>query len=446
MAPIRYSGNYATNWTCGVCETAHTNRDGFTPWDTSDGSIVCEGCITRKFDEALHGFDVKWPARWKNDELDPRNFASFLSAHYINKYLTKRSEIAQRRSIYHPEPLDDLKRGEDYQVCPRCKTFGFLDSDCMDVRCECLASFCFRCGKEVEDIDPLDMAGHWNEQDGCKRLVSPISGEQQGGESGSDGSEEEFIQMTPAKLERLDAAASRFNAAMQGAGAQNQSRLRRYLEATSSLSQVEMTKIWNMMSARPGHGSEDEWTDGERLREQCLMEFLSHVKASEGQEKVTQHEYFHVVEGAYLLLKPIGGIFDMSGLKTRLAACAWLDDRITSVVATDRYDSAAIFVHHDGPDRIIAFDLLYRTLKCYLFVLPYHVVSFDFLGNVADNRHLGIFVQVQERSNPKVDEFCDRTVGDFNALCGLIVNPEVNTFATPDRPVGMYLGSGHGGV
>lgn len=50
----------------------------------------------------------------------------------------------------------------------------------------------------------------------------------------------------------------------------------------------------------------------------------------------------------------------------------------------------------------------------------------------------------KQRSHPKLDEFCDRRVGDFNALCGLIVNPEADTLATPARPVGKYLGSGRG--
>lgn len=233
---------------------------------------------------------------------------------------------------------------------------------------------------------------------------------------------------------------------MQGASAPSQSLLMRYLEGDSSPSQDEMTETWDLMSARPGHVSEDEWLDGERLREQCLVEFLSHVQESRGQRGRTQHEQFHVLKGAYLLLQPIGGIFDMSRLNTRLAACAWLADRIASAGVTDGHSNAAIFDHQDGPDRIMAFNLLYITLKSHVFVLPQHVVSFDFLGNVAERRNLGIFVRVQERSNPKADEFCERTVGDFNALCGLIVNPEVNTFATPDRPVGMYLGSGHGGV
>lgn len=31
----------------------------------------------------------------------------------------------------------------------------------MSVVFRCLASSCFRCGMEVEDIDPLDVVGHW---------------------------------------------------------------------------------------------------------------------------------------------------------------------------------------------------------------------------------------------------------------------------------------------
>ena len=73
---------------------------------------------------------------------------------------------------------------------------------------------------------PLD--AKW---DGCRRTVYPGSGsKQQGGGSGVDGfEEEEFGEARRAILERLDAAASRFNTAMQGASAQNQSLLRRYL-------------------------------------------------------------------------------------------------------------------------------------------------------------------------------------------------------------------------
>lgn len=64
--------------------------------------------------------------------------------------------------------------------------------------------------------------------------------------------------------------------------------------------------------------------------------------------------------------------------------------------------------------------------------------------DVAENRNLDVFVGVQERSDPMADEFCDRRVGDLNALCGLVVNPEVNMLATLDHPVGMHLGSGYG--
>lgn len=440
MAPIQYVGNYAPNWQCGVCKTTHTNQDGFTPWQTPNDGMVCEICIKFQFDQALHGSDAEWPARWGNEELNPRDFASFLSPDYINQYLAKEAEIAAWRRDYQPELLEGLKLGEDYQVCPRCKEFRYLDDDCMVIRCRCLASFCFRCGVEAEDVDGLDREGHWNMRDGCKRYARPESGsEQDGGDSGGSGSEEDS---RSAKLERFDSAVSRFNVAMQGAKPQGFVLLRRFLDADTSLSPYEMTIVWNMVSARPPHLSEEEWNVGKRLRERCLVEFFGHVGASRGKERGIRHEYLHVLHGAYLLLHPTGGIYNMSRLQNRLIACSWLAHRIERVGAMDRQNNVAIFNHHDGPDRIAAFDLLYQTLKGYIFVLPGHVVSFDFLGDEAERRHLGIFVRVRERSSPQVDEFSGKREGKINALCGLIVNPKDDTFATQERPVGMYVGSG----
>ena len=71
----------------------------------------------------------------------------------------------------------------------------------------------------------------------------------------------------------------------------------------------------------------------------------------------------------------------MSRLKTRLAACAWLDGRIRNIGATEGHSNAAIFDNRDGPDRTIAFNLLYVTLECCVVVLPHHVISFDFLAD-----------------------------------------------------------------
>lgn len=105
--------------------------------------------------------------------------------------------------------------------------------------------------------------------------------------SGVYGSEEESGPTSLVILKILDAAASQFNAAMQGASAQNQSLLRRVLKVDASLLQDEMSEIWSMMSARPGNMNEDERTDSERLREQCLLEFLSHVRSSGGQLRDT---------------------------------------------------------------------------------------------------------------------------------------------------------------
>lgn len=99
----------------------------------------------------------------------------------------KHAEVTERRRTYRPELLEALMLGEDCKVCPRRKTSGFVDSDSITVVCRWNSSFCFRCGMH-------------------------------GGESGVDRSEEEeFSESRPAILERLDAAVSRFNTAMQGA-------------------------------------------------------------------------------------------------------------------------------------------------------------------------------------------------------------------------------------
>lgn len=98
----------------------------------------------------------------------------------------KHTEIAERRRTSRPESLEGLMLDEDYQLCHRRKTSGFVDSDFMSVVRRWNSSFCFRCGMH-------------------------------GGGSGVDRSEEEFSKSRPAILERLDAAASCFNTAMQGA-------------------------------------------------------------------------------------------------------------------------------------------------------------------------------------------------------------------------------------
>ena len=258
MAPIQYVGNYASIWQCGVCKTIHTNQDGSTVWQTADVGAICENCIKFQFDKALDGSDAEWPARWGNEELDPRDFASLLSSYYINLYLAKEAEIAAWRRDWQFEPLEDLTLGEDYQVCPRCKEFRYLDSDCMVIRCRCLASFCFRCGVEAEDVDGLDREGHWNMRDGCKRYARPGSGSAQNdGDSGGRGSEEDS---RSAKLKRLDFAVSRFNVAMQGAKPPGFVLLRRFLDVDASLSPYEMTIVWNMVSARPPHQSHQMWS------------------------------------------------------------------------------------------------------------------------------------------------------------------------------------------
>jgi hypothetical protein len=182
-----------------------------------------------------------------------------------------------------------------------------------------------------------------------------------------------------------------------------------------------------------------------RYRERCDRDFLDLVEGSRGQEKVLRHEYFHILDGAHFLLNPIGGIFNMSRLKARLAACAWLDARIASTGSTDRHANTALLELHNGPDRPLAFGLLYDVLSSYVFVLPHQVVSSDFLGDLIQHRRRGVLVQVRRRSVPQSDEHTVKAAGDLNGLCGLIVNPPAilsGLSAASARPAGNYLGTG----
>lgn len=438
------------DWQCSGCGLDYSRREASKPWQTSDGvsqSLVCEACISRQFDKALR-LDGCFPARLRGVELDSRHFKSLLSQNFIDGYFTRYTNTSVKRTGAQAHFLELLRCGVDYQICPGCKSATCLEDerDCKHVVCVCcLTSFCFRCGQDAKDVDLLDVTGHWNERDGCRCFPTPSAGsERDDAEVGFNEPEEESSQDTPAKLERLDAAASRFNAAMQSANARDQVLLRESLEEEKVLSGGEAGEIWTMISAPPRDREEDGWLQDAPYREQCDLEFLRILTNSRGKERDTQHECFHVLGGAYFLLKPIGGIFDMSHLQTRLTARTWLNDRITSAGATDKHNNAAIFEIHDGPDRDIAFRLLRDTLKDYVFLLPRHTISFDTLGDLVERRHLAVFVQVQERRNPQADEFTGRIVGDLNVFCGMIVNPSVDLFVVPGRPVGMYFGGGRG--
>lgn len=68
------------------------------------------------------------------------------------------------------DPLAELTKGKDYQVCPSCtRSFALLDG-CNHISCPCGGSYCFICGQAVEES-----SGHWNSGNLCPRYNHPDS-------------------------------------------------------------------------------------------------------------------------------------------------------------------------------------------------------------------------------------------------------------------------------
>jgi hypothetical protein len=121
MSLLRYSGQQTADWDCCVCSSACTGDYGLSAWTTPDSKLICEICITERFDQALHGSNKDWPVRWGNEELDPHDFTVFLLPNFVSMYLAKDAKIKEGRRQYQPDRLEKMTLGEDYQVCPRYK-------------------------------------------------------------------------------------------------------------------------------------------------------------------------------------------------------------------------------------------------------------------------------------------------------------------------------------
>ena len=81
------------------------------------------------------------------------------------------SSIASRRADHvckEPEAevdaFEGLKRGVDYQKCPKCPAKVELAEACNHMKCICGGQFCFICGQSAEEED-----AHWMRALGCPR-------------------------------------------------------------------------------------------------------------------------------------------------------------------------------------------------------------------------------------------------------------------------------------
>lgn len=199
-------------------------------------NLVCAPCLRSQFLSAQES-ETSYPVKWQTQILHPRAFPLTFDRHFITAYEAKEKEYltpalqrvycecgafvapmvtpdaepswrsmgssklcssckarwclrcAQRchgfglRHRCEPErrmgerrlALGGLKKGEDWQVCPRegCGTIIELVEACNSMVCICGTAFCFICGKEAKEG-----SDHWMEgQEGrCPKWGFPGSG------------------------------------------------------------------------------------------------------------------------------------------------------------------------------------------------------------------------------------------------------------------------------
>ncbi|KAK0945797.1 hypothetical protein LTR29_002653 [Friedmanniomyces endolithicus] len=73
------------------------------------------------------------------------------------------------------DPYKNMKRGKDYQLCPKCDVPVELKAGCNFMTCRCGAWFCYLCGIQLYSNADADRGNHFEEGKPCPRWNQPGS-------------------------------------------------------------------------------------------------------------------------------------------------------------------------------------------------------------------------------------------------------------------------------
>lgn len=467
--PLR---NALFDWHDWECITCCDRQEVGKPWLTKEDAAVCVDCVSGLFIQATQ-HDIHYPARWGPDELDPEDFRAMLGNRIVDNYKRAGRSIAERQRVLEPALVEGLKRGEDYQLCPNCKTAVCLEDGCNHIVCRCGMNFCFICGKEALD----DGSGHWA-PGLCPRYNTIGSGREQYDEDDddeddiSDGEEILFVpavRATPElvhtngppdgeggrgnngamedgsmndgavdddridshQFERLLDASYDFNVAMQTAPAPIPGLLSAFLTSPIlyNTPEVRQSVLNAMNNFHPEYHDAELWAIDQPRRSPLHQDFLNHIVSNPNRRLNNGLQRYVVFEdGIELLRRPVAGFFSMYSLSQRLAACTWLSDRITGPVEEDEQKYFAWLDTLRGDEEGMIDHGLNTHLYDRVFVVRDFAVLFHCL-------HSGILVEV--RAEPSA-EHPGRSEGDLASLCALLVDPE--GFVAPERWPGLHWG------
>lgn len=464
--PLR---NALFDWHDWECITCCDHQEVGKPWLTKEDATVCDDCVSGLFIQATQ-HDIHYPARWGPDELDPEDFRGMLGNRIIDNYKRAGRSIAARQMLQAPVLVEGQKLGEDYQLCPKCKTAVCLEDGCNHIVCRCGSNFCFICGKEALD----DGTGHWAPGK-CPRYNTVGSGHEQYDEEDddeddfSDGEEILFlpaVRVTPElvhngpggggeeenngaledgsidneaaddgridrnQFERLLDASYDFNVAMQTAPSPITDLLSAFLTSPLPYNTPDVREvILNAMNRfHPEYHDQELWAIDQPRRSDLHQEFLNHVVANPDRRLNGLQHYIFYEDGLELLRRPVAGFFSMYSLSQRLAACTWLSDRITGPAEEDPQKYFAWLDTLRGDEDGMIDARLNMHLYDKVFVVGDFAVFFHCM-------HSGILVEV--RAEPSA-EHPGRLEGDLASLCALLVDPQ--GFVAPERWPGLHRG------
>jgi hypothetical protein len=330
MPPLILKTSHHGEWECTTCGEDY-NTTNHQPWETADGrSLVCAGCIIQQFEKVLEN-DLAWPARFGGAALNISDFESILPTRLRLLLLLKVEEYANRvGDDTRLEAVRDQIRSVDYQLCPGCEKIISHRSGCNHMICPCMASFCFICDSEATfDTE------HWGPGN-CPSFGIPGAQEAESDEEDLD--EEELVFHLPNSAAGLpdipnDWASFRidiwaWNVAMQISADDEFRRLMQMrLQADSwDPHPLEIAILAQVLRRpHPMHAVTDQqWETLARAEPDTITELLAHGPIYPENPPADRSQWTH----RGLLLRPVGGVSNMSVPSGRLAAFMWMHDTI----------------------------------------------------------------------------------------------------------------------
>jgi hypothetical protein len=324
MPPLALSATHRGEWECTTCSEDYNTRND-QPWETVDGrSLVYAGCIIQQFEKALEN-DLSWPARFGAAALDISDFDSMLPARLrLLLLLLKVEEYANRRNDdSRLDAVRDQTRGVDYQLCPGCGKIVILQDGCNHMTCPCMASFCFICGKEAAGT-----SNHWLTSR-CPRYgvpktyqedYDPFPTETNLANAANWGGMPDFVELWA----RFRIEIWAWNVAMQEsqddeARRMMQERPQAPLWQPSLLETATISRLLRRYHSMHAV-TNTQWEALITADTESIEEFLADGPAIRPERSQWTHNG--------VLLRPVGGVFNMAVHSGRLEAFLWMHDTV----------------------------------------------------------------------------------------------------------------------